>query len=239
MASARTLRISSVLFAFVFMILYLTANTSQAVPLQSLFDGDSMTVNDKTFHSWNLDLLDAPTSPDFWLIDVVGLSGDPLNPGISFEGNEQLFVSGEFGFNLIFSFTVTSSGGLIKDNSLEIVDYSFDGNGGWIDILEFVSDLSANELAVKNVYADNGFGDFYLFDSQNFAPQQSIVVENDILLFGDSVGDVVNLKTFEQHFSQEASSQEAIPEPGTLLLLSTGLAGLAGYGIRSRRKRKA
>ena len=29
---------------------------------------------------------------------------------------------------------------------------------------------------------------------------------------------------------------EPIPEPGTLLLLCTGLAGLAGYGIRRRKK---
>ena len=34
-------------------------------------------------------------------------------------------------------------------------------------------------------------------------------------------------------------TETPVPEPGTLLLISTGLAGLAGYGIRLRRRKKA
>lgn len=38
------------------------------------------------------------------------------------------------------------------------------------------------------------------------------------------------------HVLVTVSENEPIPEPGTLILLGTGLTGLAGYGVRRRKK---
>ena len=65
--------------------------------------------------------------------------------------------------------------------------------------------------------------------------------------FAGLISDV-ELQSFEAHtvfgpflqgnFHVATSGSQPIPEPGTLLLLGTGLAGFAGYGIRFRRKKQ-
>ena len=69
---------------------------------------------------------------------------------------------------------------------------------------------------------------FDLFDEAFFDPQSIIVVEKNILIAGDFVGDFVSLDVFEQHFSQ-------VPEPSTLILFGSGLAVL---GFMAWRRRK-
>jgi hypothetical protein len=55
-------------------------------------------------------------------------------------------------------------------------------------------------------------------------------------IIADSGDDVWDSTVYFSAFG--GTPPEPVPEPGTLLLIGTGLAGLAGYGLRLRRKKK-
>lgn len=215
-------------------VLMAVSGTGQAALLGDLFGGANMTVGDKVFSNWTLiDFNDSanPGNTNYNLIEVNPLADQPLNPGLEFVSTGLLTVSDLDIMDLYFSFTVTSLGALIKDNSLEITDYDFGaGNwGGLIYIEEHVYDVADNPLAYKEAQIDNLFGIVDPYDEAEFAPQQSIKVEKNILLSGDWYGDTVSLNSFDQRFSQ-------VPEPATILLVSTGLLGIGA--LRKRRKAK-
>lgn len=197
---------------------------SHAVPLQALFDGQDLVVDDKVFSDWELQFLNfsAAGGPDFNLIDVQPLNDQPLNPGIRFVSNGQLAITDTDFIDLRFGFSVATLSGaaLIKDNSLEMRDFSFGGAGGRITIDETIFDVSPAILGSKSVEAYPRFGIFNLVDVAEFALQSKIFVEKDIFIEGEFAGDTVSLNVFDQRFSQ-------VPEPATAAMLCLGLAGLA------------
>jgi len=218
------------------LVVAFATTSAQAVPLSDLFAGQTMTVDDKLFSNWELFQVTDPefSAPiDLSLIDVTGLDDDPLNPGLHFEANGQLTVSGLDFLDLNFGFDVTvmDPGFRIKDNSLEITEFAMgDLNlGGLILIEETIFDAAGNEIGFKEAFVDNFLFEEQLFDSAEFADMVTISVEKNILIAGDDFDDVVELISFEQHFSQKA-----VPEPSTWLLMGVGLAAI---GVVRRRKR--
>jgi hypothetical protein len=163
-------------------------------------------------------------------ITVTPLDDQPFNPGLKFNGNGQLVAVDDNFLFLALGFRVSTLSGLplIKDNSLELNSFFFDGNGGEVLIGEDIFGSCCDLLGEKLVFADNLFQEFELFDSADFDPQSEIFIEKSIDVFGDFTGDLVELDMFTQRFSQ------VVPEPGTLLLLGSGLAGLAMWRLRKQ-----
>ncbi len=206
------------------LVLLVVAPGVQAVSLESLFTGDTLTVGDKLFDDWTLLGQTNPTSGSINLaqIDVTGINSDPLNPGLMFTTNGQLSVSGADFLDLNFGFSVTilDPRFKIKDFSLEITN--FDADDGLILIEEEIFDNNGNSISFKDAIIDNLLNDTKLFDSDEFSPLDKIFVEKNILVAGDTDADFVSLVSFEQHFSQTS-----VPEPETIYLLALGIIGFS------------
>lgn len=213
------------------LLLLVATPSAQAAAMLDLFDGATITVGDKLFDDWTLFGQTDPFfgSPiDLSEIKVTGINDDPLNPGILFTANNQLTVTGIDFLDLNFGFSVTvlNPQFKIKDNSLEIAEFSIIGDGGLILIEEEIFDENGNSISFKDAFVDNLFLDEKLFDSAEFGPLDKIFVEKNILIAGDFDGDIIEFISFEQHFSQTS-----VPEPSTLLLLSLGMVGV-GFARR-------
>ncbi len=208
------------------------AGQVQAVPLADLFAGQTIQALDKVFSNFTLineTSTDPFFDPNYALIDVTPLEDQALNPGIRFDTLGQ-FQADDLSFvDVNFQFLVTSLGGAIKDNSLEITNFIFGGPGGLITIEEKVFDAATGaQLASKKAEADNLLGNFSLFDLQNFNPTNQLLVNKNILVASDGFGNFVSLDGFEQRFSQ-------VPEPSTFLLLGGGLVGMLLVRRRARK----
>lgn len=196
--------------------------------MSELFAGGTITVNDKRFADWELENLDPfGVQPDFGGIEVVGQDDGGLDPGpgIQFNGNGQLAVFDADFLALSFVFTVTAQAPFfIVDNSLELQAWAAVGESFLtIDESVFASDLTI--LGTKHVEVDAFFGTEILFDEIQFPPQTSLFIEKDLYLEGFALGDVAEIRIFEQRFSQ-------VPEPATLALLAAGLLALALARVR-------
>jgi hypothetical protein len=209
----------------------------QAIPMLELSDGASIVVGDKIFSDWQILLNNVRDgggnivgSADLSNIDVQGLDDDPLNLGLVYDANGELFVSTvDRAFqDLTFDFVVSTIDGSVRieDNSLTIPETGFviDSDSFTFVVSEDVSSLGGDPLGAKELDLD--IGRDVLSTSINFAPQSSIRVRTRIRLDTDD-GELVQLESFEQRFSQ-------IPEPTTLALLGIGLSGM-GFG-RKRMK---
>ncbi len=208
--------------------------------LQDLFNGSTISINDKRFDSWQL--FNQATSlgqlPDYSLIGVNPIDDDPLNPGLSFSTNGQMsIINGLAGDFIYFDFgyrvQTVDNVPRIKDNSQQLGSYNFSGDGGSVGIAQTVCEggffcpLSSSELvSLTHVFADNAIPVENLFDSAIFLPHAELFVENEVSAFNSFDGESVTLNEFEQRFSQQ------IPEPNSFTLLGFGLVSL----LLTRRK---
>jgi hypothetical protein len=227
-----------------FALAIIGAGTARAFPLQQLFDGADLIVDDKRFFDWTL-LSETASSgaelPDYNLIEVTGLMDDPgtpdQDPGIRFQTNDQMTVvagdPGEF-IDIQLGFAVQSRGKPIKDNSLEITGFDFVGPGVITIIEEVFSDGAKEDddrIAEKSVEADSRIGPPFLdlFDSAMFDPLYTVWVEKNILVAADP-GGLISLDAFDQRFSQ-------VPVPSVFLLIGAGLLPL-GISTAAHRRRQ-
>jgi len=212
------------------------AAKAQATALSALFQGATITADDKLFDKFTL-VSSQPVNGGFadpTQIDVTPLVDDPLDPGIKFTAQFGALgtPSGHTGgssiqFTFSFDVSTTNQLPLIKDNTLRITDWSFDsGPLASIQVSEQVFDdtnlLLGTKLATVTPLTQN------LLDTLQFSPRSFVHIIKQINITGPNTNDMARLLMFEQRFSQ-------VPEPHSLTLLAaTSLICCLGRGIRRR-----
>jgi len=209
------------------LLLVVTSVSVEAIPLLDLMDGRSIQVGDKVFSDWRAV---SSQKMDYSKIHVLGDSADAMNPGLIFADElNQIGVSTSdiFSLEIIYSVSVIDRSKQIKDTSLMLGDYYFEGldKGGTIKIAEDIFNFSNNLLCVRSpcqsVMVDTRGGG-NTTDGINFEPQDMIWVDTNILIESPVPA---GFSRFAQYFSQ-ISRNGAVPEPETALLIGLGLAGL-------------
>ncbi len=227
----------------------IAATAAQAIPLNDLLAGGSITAGDKVFDQWRLiyeDYSDAALTVDPANIEVTPLHDgdrDP-GPGLRFDVLNGAFdVTGDGIFAYIdymLGFRVTAPvKHPIKDNSLFLTDTQLenatDNLGAFIQefvgtdpsLVEVPGDIGLPDLAVKEVEISELIGvgaTNDLFDEAEFPPQTQIYVSQDIFVWATDPAETARLLGFEQRFSQ-------VPVPSTLILLF-GSVLFAGFAHR-------
>ena len=197
------------------------AAEAQAVSLAALFQRATITADDKFFNNFSLTSSTSVNGgfADPTQIDVTPLIDDPLDPGILFTAQFGALgtPSGHTGpssiqFTFAFDVSTTNQLPLIKDNSLRIINWSFDsGPLASIQVSEQVFDaaglLLGTKLATVTPQTQN------LLDTLQFSPRSFVHIIKQINIAGPNDNDMARLLKFEQRFSQ-------VPEPYSFALLA-------------------
>jgi hypothetical protein len=145
------------------------------------------------------------------------------NPGFLF--NAPWGVQGDQTQDSLIGFTITSNGNLINDLSLWMFGGATVGNG-LVTVSEtycagdtFADGCANGVTGTLSTYLGGGLSK--LFDSATFGPVSIVDVQKSVELLGGGNGSFAVLGGVQNQFS-------AVPEPGSLMLFGSGVAGLAG-----------
>jgi len=147
----------------------------------------------------------------------------PLNPGFLF--NAPWGVQGSQTQDSLIGFTITTNGNLINDLSLYMFGGAVLGNG-LVTVSEtycagdtFADGCANGITGTLSTYLGAGLSK--LIDHVSFDPVSVVDVKKDIELLGGGNGSFAVLSGVQNQFSE-------VPEPGSLMLFGSGVAGLAG-----------
>ncbi len=192
--------------------------------------GFSCGIDDKTFQNFSYSTAGTNHLPPSSI--TVNPITTPFNPGFLFNAPWGV-QSGETQDSLIgFTATVNPGGALINDLSLAIFGAAIVGSGQ-VSVAETYclgdtfADLCSHGTEGTLLTILNG-SISRLTDSVSFDPVSVVDVVKDITLLGGSNGSAALVSGVQNQFSE-------VPEPGSLMLLGSGIAGLAGV-LRRRAK---
>jgi len=111
--------------------------TTEQTTLDQLFlPGGCIIAGDKIFENWEL----AGTGGDpydFANVEVIPVNDDPNNPGLRYVTNNLSVVQGGgISWNIHYDVSTLSGDPLIKDYSLELIDFSSDDEGAFPNVSE-------------------------------------------------------------------------------------------------------
>lgn len=109
------------------------------------------------------------------------------------------------------------------------------------DIVHFGFYIDPNGVQSDRLYTQNALNDNNHYQAAIFAidelPGQFIIGWEDLLLSGTSDADYQDLIIRFRLIQAPTIITQTVSEPGTLLLMTLGLAGVAGYAMRRRSER--
>ncbi len=251
------MNVKAILFSAILMLsLLLGSNASKA---GDCFDGGACTMDEllggddinyggllfNNFHGYSAVSNPPPNvnayNPANIIVTTLTSNGEA---GLLFQFVPLLSTQGGVSLDIAFQFTVTCTGGFacLTDNTLEFSG-AHDGNGS-AQIIEAV-DLPGSDLDVsKLVYSSpNGARVSHHKDFPG-GPYMFVDIRKDIALTTFASGDWASISDLTQTFSMTGgnstdggnSTGQQVPEPSTMLLLGTGLLGVAAWGRRRLRK---